>query len=93
MRHLFCALLLVLATALPALATEYWSGYDSAGNRVEIIVRHAESLRSGSDVFVRDVGRSTQAEGTVTDVSFEDSRHARVAVNVNGYSLTCEVSR
>lgn len=86
-------LLLLLLTAGPALATEYWSGYDSAGNRVEIVVRHAERLHDGSDVFFRDVARSTQAEGTATSVSYQDANHARVEVYVNGQSRLCEVSR
>ena len=92
MRAAIFALLLLL-TAGPALATEYWSGYDSSGNRVEILVRHEGKLQNGSDIFFRDVARSTQAEGTATSVSYEDANHARVEVYVNGQSRMCEVSR
>ncbi len=92
MRAVIFALLLFL-TAGPALATEYWSGYDSSGNRVEILVRHEEHLHNGADIFFRDVARSTQAEGTATSVSYEDANHARVEVYVNGQSRMCEVSR
>ncbi len=92
MRAVIFALFLLL-TAGPALATEYWSGYDSSGNRVEILVRHEGQLQSGSDIFFRDVARSTQVEGTATSVSYEDANHARVEVNVNGQSRMCEVSR
>ncbi len=93
MRQALFSLLLVLAAALPAFATEYWSGYDSAGNKVEIVVRHEGNLQNGSDIFFRDVARSTQAEGTATSVSYEDANHARVEVYVNGHSRICEVSR
>ena len=86
-------LLLLLLTAGPALATEYWSGYDTAGNRVEIVVRHAERLHEGADVLIRDVARSTQAEGTAVAVEYSGPARAKVEVRVNGGSRICDVSR
>lgn len=85
--------LLLLLTAGPALATEYWSGYDASGNRVEIIVRFDGRLQEGADVLVRDVARSSQAEGTVASVEYTGPSRATVEVRVNGRSRVCEVSR
>ena len=93
MRSFLFSLLLLLAMAFPALATEYWSGWDSTGMRVEIVVRHEGRLQEGADVFFRDVARSTQAEGTVAAVMYEDASHARAEIRVNGQSRLCELSR
>ncbi|MBQ9452249.1 MAG: hypothetical protein IJU65_03015 [Desulfovibrio sp.] len=93
MRSLLASLLLLFMTAWPAFATEYWSGYDSSGNKVEIIVRYSGKLQNGTDIFFRDVAKSTQAEGTVVSVEYSGTDHARVEVYVNGQSRVCDVSR
>ena len=93
MRSIIVALLLLLLTAGPTFATEYWSGYDSSGNRVEIVVRYGDKIYNGADIIFRDVGKSTQMEGSVVAVEFLDENHARVEVYVNGQRRTCEVSR
>ncbi len=93
MRSLLASLLLIFVTAWPAFATEYWSGYDSSGNKVEIVVRYGGRLDNGADIFLRDVGKSTQAEGTVVSVEYNGANHARVEVYVNGQSRVCDVSR
>ncbi len=93
MRSIMFSLLLLVMTAWPAFATEYWSGYDSSGNKVEIVVRYADKLDNGADILFRDMGKSTQMEGTAVSVEFSDANHARVEVYVNGQRHTCEVSR
>ena len=93
MKRIVLSLVLLIAMALPAFATEYWSGYDSSGRKVEVIVRYGDNLKDGADVFVRDSGSSTQVEGTVTSVNWEGARRATVDIRTSGGTITCEISR
>ncbi|MBQ2516110.1 MAG: hypothetical protein II543_02470 [Desulfovibrio sp.] len=93
MKRIALSLVLLIAMALPAFATEYWSGYDSSGRKVEVIVRYGDGLKDGADVFVRDSGSSTQVEGTVTSVNWEGARRATVDIRTSGGTITCEISR
>ena len=90
-----CLLLSFLLPCTPqsALATEYWQGYDDRGESVEVIVRYGEGLHEGADVFLRERGTSTQAEGSITAVLGSDGQSVRVEIQAGGMRRTCVLRR
>ena len=93
MKRILLSLVLLFALVQPAFATEYWSGCDSPGRKVEVIVRYGGSQQDGADVFVRDAGSSSQTEGTATSVDWGGPARATVEIRASGGSITCKISR